>query len=330
MSVASLDLYSLTLAAGDSVASNSPNLKFVEWKRAQRAIPVRNPKSEGFEVGPGVEAVLFDGSRALAIDGTTAFDIALSPLAPDRYRISFTGGTDPAFRTDRGLNLTGVTLTLTEQANGSLLVAAGAGTPFAALQAGDEVFIPGLLTGDASSPFNAVNQGQWSVLGIGSAGANVTLVRPNGQEAQGFSESVTPASAGQLLGYSSSGVQIGDGVDISAGFSLGTRRSYSVVAVTSKWIEVQCSQPLLAETGVLPGAAGFKAYSSAKRYVRLEADQECSVRANGDTSDFNRVGPWTPGDPEQIGEYVRTGPTWTLRVFNRSTQLLNLTLISAE
>lgn len=327
---ATLDLYSLTLASGDPVASNSPNLKFVEWKRAQRAIPVQNPKSEGLAIAPGAEVTVFDGSRTLALDSTTTFDLALSPLAPDRYRITFTGGTNPGFRTDRGLDLTGIALTLTEQANGSLLVAAGAGTPFVSLQAGDEAFIPGLMTGDPSSPFNALNQGRWSVLGVGAAGANVTLVRPNGTEFQGISENVTPTAAGQLLGYSAAGVQVGDGLDISAGFTQSTWRSFNIAAVTSKWIEVQCAQALAAETGVAPGAAGFQVFSSFKRYVRLESDQECVVRVNGDTGSYNRVGPWTPGDPEMIGEYVKSGPTWTLKVLNRSTQVANLTVISAE
>jgi hypothetical protein len=325
-----LDLYSLTLASGDPVTSNSPNLKFVEWKRAQRAIPVQNPKSEGLTVAPGVEATVFDGSRVLTVDSTTAFDLALSPLASDRYRITFVGGTDPGFRIDRGLNLSGVALALTEQANGSLLVVSGAGTPFAALQAGDEVFIPGMLTGDASSPFNPVNQGRWSVLGVGASGANVTLVRPAGQEFQGFTENVTPANAGQVLGYSSGGVQAGDGLDVSAGFASASRRTFAIVGVTSKWLEVQCSQALPADSAVLPGANGFKAFSSFKRHVRIESDQECSIRVNGDTSDFNRVSPWVAGDPDQIGEYVKSGPTWTLKVFNRSTQVANLVVLSAE
>jgi hypothetical protein len=328
--MANLDLYSITLATADAVESNSPNLKFVEWKRTIRAIPVENPKVEGLSVAPGVEATIFDGSRTLTLDGTTAFSIALDPIASDKYRFTATAGTDPGFRTDRGLDLTGVALTLTEQANGSLLVAAGAGTPFAALQVGDEVFVPGMMTGDASSPFNSVNQGRWSALGVGAAGANVTLVRPAGQEFQGLSETVTPVSAGQLLGYSAAGVQPGDTLDVSAGFAVPVQRSFEIVAVTSKWIEVQCSQPLAADSGILPGVAGFKIYADAKRFVQVEADQECALRFNGDTGSSLRLSPWVAGDPEQVAGFVKVGPAWTLKVLNRSTQTLKLTVISAE
>lgn len=325
---ATLSLYSLTLASGDATANNNPNLRFVDWKRQLAGIPVKNPKTEALQIQPGVEQLVFDGTRSTTIDGTTALDLTLSALSATKYRLTHSGGTAPGFRTDRGLNLTGIALTLTANANGSLTVLATTGTPFTGVQVGDEVMIPGVLTGDADGPFNPINEGLWSVLG--ASGTSLTLVRPAGTDFQGMSQSATPSAASQFLAYSAAGVQVGDKLEISAGFAAPVLKTYEVTAVTSKWVEIGSTSPLAPQAGVTPGASGIQFFSSCKRFVRVEADQECAIRANGDTGSSQRVSPWVAGDPEQIGEYVKVGPTWSLRVLNRSSVTLNVTVISAE
>jgi hypothetical protein len=323
---ATLNLYTLTFAHGDATQSNNPNLRYADWKRSIQGIAVENPRSEGFTVPAGAESVIFDGTRPTSIDGTTAFDLTLSPLASDRYRLAATGGTAPGFRANRNLNLSGTSLTLTAQANGSLLVVAASGTPFAALQVGDQVLIPGLLTGDASSPFSALNQGLWVVQGAG--GASVTLVR-NG-DFSGATETITPSAAGQFLGFSSAGVQVGDGLDISAGFASPVQRSYKIVAVTATWVEVECTVPLAAQSGITPGASGMQFYTACKRFILVEVDQDAVLRLNGDTGSLLKLSPWLAGDPEQVAGLQKVGPTWKLTITNKSTLPLKATVISAE
>lgn len=327
---ATLNLYSLTLAYGDPTANNNPALRFVDWKRVLQGVPVENPKSEALVIQPGVEKLVFDGVRSLAVDGTTAFDLAFAKgEASDRYRLVHAAGTPPAFRTDRGLDLTDIALTLAVQPNGSLLVQAAAGTPFAALQAGDEVFIPGPSTGDAATVFQPFNEGSWTVLATASGGAKVYLARPDGAALM-LAQEATPASAAQVQGFSSTGVQVGDKLDLSAGFAPSARKTFVVAAVTAKRLEFACTTPLADEAGVVPGAAGIQVFSGAKRFIRIEADQDCVIRLNGDTGSSVRLSPWTPGDPEQVAEFTTVGPVWSLKVLNRAGQALHVNVISAE
>jgi hypothetical protein len=290
-------------------------------------IAVENPKSFPVKVPAGQTGVVFDGVRATSIDGTTAFSLALSTLAADLYRISFTGGTDPVFRTARALSLSGVALTMTALPNASLTVSA-AGTPFSAVQAGDELMIAGSLTGDASSPFGSLNQGRWTVLAVGNAGADVTLARPAGQDFQGQTQTVVPVADAQVTAYSQAGVQPGDKVKISAGFVASSRKTYTVESVTSKYIEVRSSLPLPAQAAITPGAAGMQFFSSGIRFLRVEVDQEATLVINGAAGP--ELSPWLAGDPEKVAEYVHTGPIYSLSIQNRSTLLLRSNIITAE
>lgn len=326
--MATLNLYSLTVAFDDLAESNEPSLKYVDWKRNQKGISVSVPKSEGAKIPAGGTFTFFDGTRATSIDGTTAFTLTLNPLAVDLYRMSYVGGTDPVLRTPRVTAVTGVALTLSAPGNGTLVVTAGVGTPFSTVQAGDEVMLPGPMTGDGSSPFSVLNQGRWSVLATAGAGASMTLARPAGQDFQGSAEVVTPSSDSQLLAYSAAGVQPGDKVKVSAGFSTSTQRTFAVESVTSKWIEFRSSSPLPLEAGVIPGAAGLKFYSSCKRWVRLEADQEALLTVNGIACP--ELSPWEAASKTGVAEYAQTGPIFSLTIQNRSAQLLNVTLLSAE
>jgi hypothetical protein len=315
-----LSLYSLTLAHGDAVPNNNPSLRFVDWKRAHKGVSVENPRIEAIALPPGAEKLVFNGVRTTDIDGTTALD--LEPIAANRYRLTHSAGTDPGFRVDRGLDLTGVQISFLAQANGSILATAGAGFPFLDLQVGDGVYVgPG-------SGFDAMNQGFWTVLGSDGSGVEVVLVRDG--DFLGLSEVATPSAPGQILGYSQAGVQVGDKLNLSAGFAATAQKTYEVLEVTSNWVTIFSSTPLATQTGVTPGAAGMQFYTGSKRFLRIEADQETVLKLNGDTGSLLRLSPWQAGDPEQVAEFTKVGPTWSLTVVNRSAQTLNLTVISAE
>lgn len=323
-----LNLYSLTLGYSDATQNNNPGLRDVDWKRSIQGVEVQNPKNEGATVPPGAEVTVFDGTRATSVAGDTAFDLSLSPLAADLYRITHSAGTNPVLRTARALALSGTALTLTSLGNGSMTVAAGAGTPFSAVQAGDEIMITGTLTGDASTPFSSLNQGRWTVLAVNGGGASVTVARPAGQDFQGVSEIVTPTDNAQVYAYSQAGVQIGDKLKISAAFASASQKTYRVEAVTSKYVEVRSSLPLPAESAKTPGAAGFQFFTAGKRFIQVEVNQDAQLRINGSLG--AELSPWTPGDPAAPGEYKHTGPVYSLSIINRSPQTLNAKIISAE
>lgn len=325
-----LTLVQQALAYDDVAATSNPTQLRVNRRPSVSNVPVENAGTVPVTLAPGDVTTVVDGTRTLTLDGTTAFSLSLSPLDPTRYRVAWTGGTNPGFRTDRGLDLHTIVLTLTALSNLSLTVVAGTGTPFAAVQVGDTAFIPGVTTGDPAGPFNPLNEGYWSVLSVGGSGASVTMARAPGSIFSGYSEVVTPSVATQFQAFSATGVQVGDTLDLSAGFAAPALHSYEIVAITSKWVEFQSTAPLGAQTGILPGATGLVVYTSAKRWVMVETDQELCARVNGDTTNHVKVQPWVPGDPAFVGSFSVVGPVWKLVLVSLSTAPATVVVSSAE
>jgi len=326
--MSALTLILKALAYDDPTSTSNPTQTPVNWNRTLANVPVENAETRKQPVDPLGTVTVLDGSRSTLIDGTTAFSLAPSTIDANRYRITNTGGTAPGFRTDRALAVTGISLAVVVQTNLSVTVTAGSGTPFGAVQVGDIVFIPGLSTGDSASPFNSLNEGYWTTL---SASTTVlTLARPAGDIFSGFSEAVTPASNAQFQAFSATGVQVGDTVEIAAGFATTAQHSYEVLGVNPKWIEFESTAPLGAQTGVLPGATGLLFYTAAKRFLFLETDQEIVVRLNGDTGNTNRLTPLIPGDEKFVAPFLKLGPVWKLVVVNRSSALATVLVASAE
>jgi hypothetical protein len=320
----------------DAPLTSAPLLKTADWTRTLRGLNCVSPGT--FPVAPipaGGSATILDGSRTLTVDGTTAFALTSDPLDPTMYFLTWTGGTTPGFRADRGLNLTGDTLSVTPQTNGSVLftitnLVLGS---FSGVSVGDNVFIPGISTGATAGPFNPTNEGLWVVLSTVDA-QNVILVRPpssaNGYAAQ---TGVVISAAIQFQAFSAAGVQVGDSVDLSAGLALPSALldTFTVTGVTGQQLTIQSTNPLPLVTGFMPTAAGINVYSQAFNFLYIEADQDCAVQCNGDTGQSQRLSPWNPscGCSGLPGSYMKTGPTWELTVVNRSTNPLNLVVITA-
>lgn len=318
-------------AYGDRSINSNPRLRYVDWSRDASGVPVKDPKSEAHGLAPGETKLVYDGTRSTSVGVSTAFDVSLSTLDPSRYRFTWAGGTDPSLRTDRALALNGRTLTFAVLSNNTVTVTvSGAGVnDFTGVVAGDTVFVPHTTTGDSSSPVSVLNAGYWQVLAVTSATV-LSLARPAGQDFEAVSESAILTADAQFQAFSTAGVQVGDHVDISAGFASVTRRTFEVTAVTSKFFEVISTSPLPAETGITPAAAGIIFYTDAKSFLYIEADQECAVRVNGSTDSSQRLSPIEAGNPDRPGIYMKRGPSWSLSIVNRSTVTLNVVAIHAE
>lgn len=317
------------LAFGDSEVSSNPRLRHVDWYRDMSGMPVSDPQSESHSIAPGASKTIFDGTFASTIDGTTAFSLALSTLDASRYRITHTAGAAPGIRTGRALTLTGITVTFVANANATMTVTVPAGPDFTSVVVGDNVFIPHTTTGDAANVISVLNAGYWEVLGKASA-TNITLVRPAGQDFEGISQAVALTGNAQFRAYSAAGVQIGDSVDITAGFSLSSRKTFEVVAVTDLFIEIISTTALPSETGILPGATGMVFFTTNKLFLYIEANQECAVRVNGDTGNFQRLSPPDASNALWPAQYMRRGPTWLLSIVNLSPTTVNVVVIHAE
>lgn len=322
--MASLDLYSLTLAVGDPVNGSDPSLRYVDWRRTQKGIQVANPSVDSRQILPRQSLSIIDSVRSLNWGSDTTLTLSVSTLSSTRYRLTY-AGSQPVFRTDSGLTLSNQTVTATDLNNGSMTFTAPTG--FGSVQVGDTIFIPGLMTGDASGPFSPLNQGFWSVIGLVTNGVMVT--RLPGQEFQGISESVAVTSNSQIVAFAPEGVQVNDKVKFNSSFSPINQNVYTVESVTPTWIEFTSTTPLLPEE-ISSNSALIVYGPGTKRYLKIEVDQDCVVQCNGDSSPSQIVSPWYAGDPQQVGQYIRTGPCWLLTIQNLSDQTLNLTVISAE
>ena len=317
-----------SLAYDDEPRNSNPLSTGINRRVSALGIPCDSPQTLKYDIGAGASITSFNGSRTLAVDGTTAFSLTLSTVNSTTYRLLNTGGTAPVFRTARTVATSSVVLTLTVGANLALTVTAGSGSPFSAVQAGDTVLIPGVSTGDPASPFNALNEGLWYVLTPGTA--SIVLTRDPSQVFSGISEVVTPASNNQFLVYSSDNVQVGDTVSLSLGFAASALHAFVITAVTSNWIEFTSVLPLGNQTGITPTAAGITIYILAKRWIHIETDQELVYQLNGDTGQFSRITPILPGCPGIHGTMHLWGAIWSLVLINKSSLLAKVTVCTVE
>jgi hypothetical protein len=314
----------------DADSSNNPLQRYANWQR-NILTTISNPQTKKYVIPANSTSTIFSGVRATAIDGTSAFSIALNAYNSSVYRVTNTGGTAPAFRTDRALTLSGMTITVAINNNATATFTTSGGS-FAAVQVGDVLFVPSTLTGDAAlaSPFSPVNGGFWSVLA--RTNTVLTVMRPTGVSFSAVAEAVALTANAQLQAFSSSGIQVNDTLEISAGFSVVTQKSFKVLNVTPSWVEFVSTDPLPLESGILPTASGMVFYTDAKRLVRIEVDQNAIARFNGDTGNTNRIDARTAGDIKSgFGYHEKWGTAWSLDIVNRSrTSSMTVIVFSGE
>lgn len=316
----------------DPTVSSNPLLQYVNWTSKRLGISVDRPFSRQYIVDPNSTLVVFNGQRSTAIDGTTSFTTTISPLSGSRYRVTTAVGTSPAFRTVRTLVVASVALTVTAQANATIQISTTVAGTFSNLVAGDQVWIPGSSTGDTAGQFDASNEGLWSVLGVaavsGQAGRLLTLKRLDATEATGVSQAVTPAANTEVQAWTAAGVQPSDTVEFASSlWSEGIRKSFSVDRVAPTWFEFLSTEPLPLDVGILPTSTGLIFYTDVKRFLRVEANQEAAVQLNGDTTQLNRVSPYSTEIP---GVLEKWGPTWSCSVVNRTSYSLTLNIIGCD
>lgn len=279
--------------------------------------PASAPYEQGADIQPGGSYTFFDGTRTIAADGTTVFTFTLSPLNVDPiYRFTWSAGTRPGLRTDRGIDLSGLPVTIGVNSNETITMSAAAGS-FLPVQVADEIMIPGLTTGDPAGPFSEANVGRWIVLAKNGGSSILQLSRPIGTSFSALGQTVTVASAAQVVAMSPGPVRIGDSVRVISGFSDPICRAYVVSQVAPDWFEIVTSEAL---PSVEVGAAGVPPifYSNAKVFAMMSFDQELSLAVNGASPQ-----PWSPISPGQVpGFWAQTGPIWSLRAINRSAQVL--------
>lgn len=303
-------------ASSDASTSNNPSLSNFKWTRSVDGIPVDNPLSQQISLYPGESRSLFSGTRTLLGDGTTNYSIALKPLSSNTYVLTATSGTLPNYRTPRATGASATTA-VTVTINGPLATfTSTAGTPFnfASVQIGDFVRIGNL--------FNQLNQGEYQIIA-----KNSTSFTIENESASAEGPIVLGSGfATQVQIYSAAGVQVGDTLVISGGFSLATQGSYQVTGVAAEYVEFYSTDVLPAESGIL--TTGIAIYSAAKSLVYIECDQKATITING--SQTVNMEPLIINGSSQPGIFMVHSTVYSLSIQNTSLSPSNVFLASAE
>ena len=315
--MSSLNIYTALTSYVDTSVNNNPSLRDVDWRRSFEGVEVDTPISDSLTIAPGASTSFLNNLRTLSTDGTTAFDLTQNPTNASVYRLTWVSGTNPVFRTDRAIDLTGIEITVAVNNNATATFEADSGTPFASVVVGDILLIPNVATGDSAGPFTADNGGYWSI--IAKTNTKLTCKRLAGVSFSGIDEVVPAITTDEFRVFSNAGIQVDDTVILSAGFSSVTFGNYSITAVANDFIEFFSASPIPLESAVVPTAPGITIFYQAKRFLYLESTERLSVRINGSTGDLNLVEPEldTP-EGTTIGVLLKCGLVYALTLVNLS------------
>jgi hypothetical protein len=302
-----------------SCSSNSPSKNFFKWTRELQT-SISSALSETFQIAPGTSQTLFSGVVSLTQDGTTQYSLALAPFQSSIYQLTNTGGMAPTFRTLRSIG-TDATTQVTTSVNGPILTYTFTGGTLPSLgsvQVGDNVLI--------GSDFNALNQGPtgiWQIVSVTST--SFSVVNP-----MGYIEGPITLGSGfpnQIRIFSAAGVQIGDTLIISSGFSPVSWGSYQITLVTDYYLYFSYTGSLPAEGPITTEVA---IYSMAKSFVYMESDQNLSATLNGSLSGAQII-PQVANGSVFPGSFMQNGTViYSLSVTNNSINVANVTLLSAQ
>lgn len=303
-------------SAEDAVSSNSPLMNGINWTRPINGVG-SNPMSQVFSIPPGTSQTLFSGTRILAQDSTTVYDLELAPLSTNKYRLSYSSGTAPAFRTLRSIGAD-ATSQVTVTVNGpvtTLTFSGGTLPSLTSVAVGDQVLI--------GSAFNPLNRGSFQIISKTSSSISV-------ENSSGYPEG--PVTLGinfvnQVRIFSAVGVQVGDTLVISGGFSPVSYGSYSVVDVTDYYVVFSYSSVLPQEFSV--NTESIAIYSSAKSLIYIETDQSLDLLINGAISGPS-IEPRVSNGSASPGLFLLNSTVYSLSVQNKGLVQANVFLASIE
>lgn len=301
----------------DKTATNAPDMSVFKWTRQAQGIPTSKGESLEFSLSAGESKTLFSGTRSLNQDNTTQYSLQLKSGTTNTYQLEHTGGTAPDFRAPRTTGADATTqVSVTKSANVVTFTSTG-GTLFS-------LILGGVVVGDwvsIGSQFNAANRGRFQIIAV--TATSFSVVNASGV-AQG-AVTLGVSFQNQVRIYGASGVQVGDILNIFAGFSPVSFGTYSVTAVQDNLIEFYSGSALPAQTVT---TQGIVIYSSAKKLVYLETDQKVSLVVNGvQESDLE---PFNENGCKENGIFLKKSTIWSLEVQNTGSETVSLYYASVE
>jgi hypothetical protein len=298
----------------DLNATNQPVQSIGKWTTDIQGISVNEPEAKLLKLGSGESLDLFSSSVVLSDNNTTEYSLSLKVGTMNTYRIEHTAGTAPNFRTARVTGADNTTV-VTAMKNGPILVLTStSGSLFNLIvngvQVGDEVRL-----GDE---FNPANRGKFKILARTATSISI-------ENQAGVDENVSISDADQVKIQSSSGVQVGNKLIISQGFSEASFGTFEITDVDSSYIEIYSGKSLPSESDIL---VQLDIFNNSKKVVYLESDKEVEVFVNGYSAGL--VEPLACGTKPKKGMFLKTGATYSLSVTSKSIDQANILVISAE
>lgn len=291
----------------DKVPTNNPTMSHFKWTLDQQSMEIKEPESRNIDIQPGETVNLFSGITSISDDNTTTYDINLKAGTSNTYRITHNGGTAPVFRTARTPGAD-TTTEVTVTKNGPILKFQSTGGTLFGLVAG------GVIVGDIvriGDGFNAANQGKYKILSLDATSFQV-------ENQNGVAEGPITLGADfidDLQIFSAAGVQEGEKVDITSGFSSVTFGTYEITDVNPDYIEIYSIQSLPEETAVL---TQLSIYNSSKSFIYVESDKKMAISIDGSAA--GDIEPMTCGTKLKKGVYLKTGNSYQASITNNSQE----------
>ncbi len=305
----------------DANASNNPSQNNFKWNRDIQGINITEPASKSLTLPAGQTASLFSGSVSTSADATTEWNIALKAGTSQTYIISKSAGTSPEFRTARTSGADATTeVTVTKNANLLTFTSTG-GTAL-------DLIVGGVVVGDEvriGSLFNVVNRGKFKVLA--RTATSLTI-----ENAVGQAEGPITLGAGfadQINLFSADGVQVGDKVDVVAGFSSVTFGTYEITDVSPDSIEIHSIESLPSESAITNSPDALLIYRDAKNFVYIEADQSLEIKIDNSATP-NKLEPMRAGTAQVPGVFMSSASMKSLEVTNKSMETATIFYVTAE
>ena len=311
-----LNLLISLMTFDDTQQTNDPQMVHVDWTRNIKNLSMGLPSNRKEVLAPGESVTLLNGAVATGIDGTTQFD--LTNTVGSTYRIIYDGtGTAPDFRTERSLAADATSeITVTKNNNATTTFSATGGTlvDFGVSVVGDELRL--------GAAFNIANQGTYQVIAFSATSVTIKKV-------DSVAEVVVLGAnfAEDLRVYSAAGIQVGDKVIISGGFSLATHDTYEITDVSPDFIEFVSTEAIPEEDDILPNT-GLTIFSDAKSLIYIESDKKALVKVNGDTGQL--IEPKVSGSCTVPGLYLKLGTAFQIEVENTSLEPATIKHITVE
>ena len=294
-------------AYADNCPSNSPSLNYTNWTRELSGIAVDRPISSSFTLAPNETYQIFNGARTLTQNGSTSYTLAPKVGTSNTFTLTYAGaGTAPNFRTLRsttGNATTQIQVTVNgAQATYSVIGGTAMNFTSAGTQVGDSVFI-------GSGVFATPNQGVFSIIAFTD-----TSITIENTSAVAETQLLGSTYASQIQVYSAAGVQIGDNLLISAGFSAISQGAWEITAVYPQSVEFYSTIPLPAESNIVTQVA---VYFDLKNFVYVESNANVQVSLNGSVA--ATINPWNLTTGTQPGQFMLKSSMWSCSIQNVSS-----------